>query len=147
MQQPLKKFVVVVDESLAPGEVANTVLHLGTQFGAIAPAVAGGEVRDASGESHSGLPVWPNVVLSAPASELRKRVAAAKISVPKGDVILLDYPREGQTTTTDEEYRLALGKIEAESIEYYACLLFGDRRTINKLTGGLPLWGRSHSSF
>lgn len=141
MERPAKKYVVVVEEGLAPGLVVNTVLHLGTQFGAVAPQVTGTEVTDASGAVHSGLPVYPNVVLRAPADALCACIRAARDQAVEEGVLCLDYLREGHLTRTDDEYRHAVGQISTGSMVYYACLLFGDRKQVNKLIRGFSLWG------
>lgn len=148
MSKPARKTAVLLSNSIGNGVAVNTGLHLATQFGALHPDVAGESVRDATGVVHSGLPVWPNVVLSVSAEDLRKVVHRARRLAADSELLVLDYPAQGFSTSTDEAYRNAVAELDEESICYYGCLLFGARQLVDKSTKSVrtSLWDGSRGA-
>ncbi len=140
MSRPNKKYSIVVLDTLDCGVALNTAAHLSAQLGASAQGIGGGIVYDGSGIAHSGIPIWPNVILRADEAALRRFVERARTRVAGGRLVLFDYPEQGNTTATDEHYRRELAQVEEGEIRYYGALAFGDRNPVDRLTKGLRLW-------
>jgi hypothetical protein len=68
---------IILDSNLPGGVAMNTAFHLAVQLGAREPGIAGRDALDATGLPHSGLPIWPNIVLAASPDHLRAILAAA----------------------------------------------------------------------
>jgi hypothetical protein len=84
--------------------------------------------------------VCPNVILAASAQELAGLVTRTRERAANGEVLLLEYPEEGFTTVTDEEYRAAVARLATEAMMIRGCLVYGPRKHVNALTRGLELW-------
>lgn len=145
MDKPTRKFSAIVNGDLPSGVIANTLLHLGAQLGAMAPDLAGRACKDASGLTHSGIPIYPNVILAATTDQLKMYLADAYRVADTTNLIVLDYTELGYSTTTETEYQAAMNCRTSDSMVYYAILIFGDRRVVNKLTKGLTLWSNPSS--
>jgi hypothetical protein len=140
MEKPAKKYAIIIKDGLANGKAINMASHLSAELGSLAPELGGKEVVDASGVKHTGLPIYPNVILSATPEELLKLVAKARLMAENGEILFLDYPLAGFTTSTDDEYREAIAFLPLEAITVEGCLLYGLRQSVNSVTKGFALW-------
>ena len=140
MEKPQEKIAIVIDEDLPAGQAVNLATHLGVQLGTKVQRLGGGDVVDASGIRHGGLPVCPNVILAASPDELARLVSVGRKMAGRGEVLLLEYPEEGFTTATDEEFRAAVARLQCAELKIRAILIHGLRRQVNAVTRGLPLW-------
>lgn len=139
---------VFLNDQISNGQGVNTAVHMAQQAGAERPSVAGQPVRDASGQVHSGIPIWGNVVLSVSSEDLKAVVARAKeLAASNPDVMVIDYPEQGFTTATDDEYRAEMAVTPAETLIYYGCLIIGPRKEVDRVSKGIRarLWNGSAS--
>lgn len=131
-----EKCVIVVDETLPIGLIANTAAILGITLGARLPETVGADVRDGGGHEHMGIIEFPVPILKAPAdtiSKLRLLLYDSEYS----DLTAADFSDIAQGCKTYDEY---IDKISAaEDIRYLGIVLCGSRKKINRLTGNLPL--------
>ena len=142
MTRPEMKTAILLSNAISAGVAANSGIHLATQLGAARQDIAGDPVSDQSGFWHSGLPVFPNVVLSVSPEKLRKAIHRAKRLANDDDLLILDYPEQGFTTSTDEEYRREIEAMLEDDIVFYGALIFGPRRLVDKALKGASasLW-------
>jgi hypothetical protein len=127
--------VVVLDESLPPGLAANAAAVLAVTLGVRVPGLLGSDVEDADGERHPGLIDRGLPILEAPAAELaglRARAVAA-------DVVVIGFPRFGQATTDYQAFRERVAQTPTAELDYLGLLFAGPTKTVNRLTGSLPL--------
>jgi len=143
MERPSKKFAIIIDGSLTAGVSINTAAHLSAQLGSMIPELGGSPVMDASGVSHTGLPIYPNAILQATAEEICQVISKARQAARGDGIIILDYPEQGHTTMTDEAYRQEMALVHEASLKYLGLLLYGERTEVNCLTRGLKLWQAS----
>jgi Protein of unknown function (DUF2000) len=132
----LRRFVVVVDESLPPGRAANATGMLALTLGATVAELPGAALVDADGDAHPGLIPEGLLVLRAPVNrlgELRARAAAGE------EVGVIDFPTDCQQTTDYDEVRRRVAGIPTADLRYLAILLYGPRRAVGRLTGNLAL--------
>ncbi|WNS79050.1 DUF2000 domain-containing protein [Domibacillus sp. DTU_2020_1001157_1_SI_ALB_TIR_016] len=130
------KSVLVIDEELPVGLIANTSAILGITLGKYAPEMVGESVVDESGVSHLGIVTTPIPILKGNAAilqELRARTWERNFE----DVIVVGFAEIAQRCKTYEEYRKKLAKTSVHS--FYGLGFWGEKRKINKLTGSLPL--------
>lgn len=131
-----KKCVIVIDETLPIGLIANTAAILGITLGARLPEAVGANVRDGGGHQHEGIIEFPVPILKSSADAIGK-LRLALYGGEFSDLTAVDFSDIAQSCKTYGEY---IDKISAaEDIRYLGIALCGNRKKINKLTGNLPL--------
>ncbi|MTD54150.1 DUF2000 domain-containing protein [Amycolatopsis pithecellobii] len=130
------KWVIVADESLGAGLIANAATCLGAAVASALPEVVGAGAVDASGQAHPGLPWSGCSILAADAAKVREIRTKA---VAKDGLFIADMSKHAQVSRNYEEYRAAVAASDEDELSYYAVSLVGPRNKIDKLVGGLPL--------
>lgn len=131
-----EKCVIVVDESLPLGIIANTAAILGITLGARLPEVVGADVHDGGGNGHMGIIEFPVPILKAPAETLSK----LRISLYEreyADLTTADFTDIAQSCKTYDEFIDKIGA--AEELRYFGIAVCGAKKKVNRLTGSLPL--------
>lgn len=132
------KCVLLLDEALPLGVLANTAAILGITLGRIAPECVGPDVADASGILHPGIVTLPVPVLKSSAPHLRLRDTLKDPVF--SDVTVVDFSDVAQSCHRYEEYTQLANLTSEDSFVYLGLLLYGNRKKVNKLTGSLPLF-------
>jgi hypothetical protein len=127
--------VIVLDGTLAPGLAANAAAVLALTLGVRSPELVGDDVIDADRQRHPGLIPQGLPVLRAPRAELGRLRAAARAA----GLDVVDFPVFGQQTTDYDEFRRHVADTPTDELEYLGIALHGERRTVRRLTGSLPL--------
>lgn len=133
-----EKCVMVIDESLPLGVIANTAAILGVSLGKQLPEVVGADAVDSSGSTHAGIIAFPIPILrGTPQSlrALRARLSEAEFE----DVAAVDFSDLSQGCRIYEEYLAKMRAAPESSLRYLGVALCGAKRKINRLTGSLPL--------
>lgn len=137
------RLAVVLDEELPPGLAANAAAILGMSLGRSAPETLGPDVPDAEGALHPGITSLPVPVLAAKAEALRELRDAAR-AVP--GIGFADFTELARRTRTYEEYARRLSESGSGDLHYLGICLYGDDESVRRLTGSLPLFGRSRGA-
>lgn len=130
------KWVIVADQTLGAGLVANATASLGAAVAAAFPDLVGGAVEDASGQVHPGLPWSGCAILGGDAAKVREIRTKA---MTKAGLFVADMSKHAQASRSYDEYRAGVGSSSEGDLSYYAVSLVGPRNKIDKLVGGLPL--------
>lgn len=131
-----EKCVIVVDEALPIGLIANTAAILGITLGAKLPQTVGADVLDSGGHEHMGIIEFPVPILKAPADAINK-LRLSLYGSEYSDLTAADFSDIAQSCKTYDEY---IDKISAaEDIHYFGIAVCGEKKKINRLTGNLPL--------
>ena len=131
------KCVIVVDGDLPPGIVANTAAILGATLGKNRPEIVGCDVTDASHRMHMGVVTVPVPILKSDCESLG--ALRRKLYEDHSSVMVADFSDVAQGCKTYDEY---LGKVSStaeNAHRYLGIALCGDWKTVNKLTGSMPL--------
>lgn len=131
-----EKCVIVIDESLPLGLIANTAAILGITLGARLPEVVGVDVRDGDGNSHMGIIEFPVPILKAPADTLNS-IRLSLYGSEYSDVTSADFTDIAQSCKTYDEFIDKIGA--AEDLRYFGIAICGAKKKVNSLTGSLPL--------
>lgn len=131
-----KKCVMVVDPGLPAGLAVNAAGVLAVTLGRRIESIVGPDVVDASGGLHAGLVDIPIPVLKAGAEALGGIRSRA---VGMDGLLVVGFTDVAQTSRTYEEYTKRMAVCAPEELEYLGVALYGDKKLVNKLTGGLPL--------
>lgn len=132
------KCVMVIDESLPLGILANTAGILGITLGKYIPEAVGPEVLDGSGRAHLGIIQIPVPVLKAnreKIKEIRQRLYQPEFS----GLIVVDFSDVAQCCNLYEDYIAKAASVEEHSFHYFGIGICGDKKLVSKLTGSLPL--------
>ena len=131
------KCVLIADENLPPGLIANTAAVLGVTLGRLMPEECVGEdIVDGSGLPHRGIVTIPLPVLRADARKLgdiRRALAREEYS----DLLVVDFTDVARSCKNYDEYKAKAAICTEQS--YLGLALYGDRKKINSLTGSMPL--------
>ncbi|MFT8889916.1 MAG: DUF2000 domain-containing protein [Ethanoligenens sp.] len=139
MEQPESKCVLVMDENLPVGVLANAAAILGITLGKENPACVGEDVIDASACIHKGIITTPVPILkenTKALKALRERLYTDEFQ----DLTVIDFSDVAQGCQTYEDYIQKVGQTKEESHTYLGVAIFGAKKKVNKLTGSLPLY-------
>lgn len=133
-----EKCVIVVDEDLPLGIVANTAAILGITMGMKMPNVVGNDVLDLEGNPHMGIIQFPVPILRGN-TEILKTLRTKLFEPGFAELTVVDFSDLAQGCKTYEEF---IGKMEKTSegqLKYIGIAICGNKKKVNKLTGNMPL--------
>ena len=133
-----EKCVMVIDENLPTGIIANTAAILGITLGKKRPYVVGCDVEDQSGGGHLGIVELPVPILKGNPDLIRE--IREKLYQPDfEDLTVVDFTDLAQSCRTYDEYLRRGARVREDALSYRGIAVFGDRKKISRLTGSLPL--------
>lgn len=132
------KCVVLIDDNLPAGILANTATILGVTLGKKIPECVGCNVTDASGFSHAGIVTMPIPVLKSNAEALR--IIREKLLKPEyADLVTVDFSDVAQCCNVYDGYINNAAITEEKDFTYLGIAIYGSKKKINRLTGCMPL--------
>lgn len=133
-----EKCVMIIDESLPPGIIANTAAIMGIALGKNMPEVVGVDVTDGNGNRHLGIIEFPVPILRGPAKLIKQ--IRKKLYLPAyQDVTVVDFSDLAQSCKTYSEFIEKMGNAKENALQYFGIAICGAKTKVNKLTGSLPL--------
>lgn len=136
--QQADKCVIILDENLPVGLIANTAAILGITIGKLRPDIVGADIADRSGSVHSGITELPVPILRgnpAMIKELRVRLYEPEFA----EVAVCDFSQLAQSCHHYSEYMEKLAVNDTAALTYIGLGLCGPKKKINKLAGSIPL--------
>lgn len=138
MDRENEKCVMVIDESLPLGVIANTAAIMGITLGKEMPGVVGRDVEDMSGKGHLGIIEFPVPILKGNAEIIRS--IRNKLYEPDySEMTVVDFSDLAQGCRTYEEYEEKLLGVPEDSLQYLGVAICGPKKKVNKLTGSMGL--------
>lgn len=138
MDLQTEKCVMVLDEHLPLGLIANTAAILGITLGKKMPEVVGADVTDQSGNAHLGIIEFPVPILKGTPESLK--ALREKLYAPEfEEVTVVDFSDLAQGCKTYEEFIGKMHTAPEDTLSYFGVALCGPKKKVNKLTGNLPL--------
>ena len=133
-----EKCVMVIDEHLPLGIIANTVAIMGITLGKEMPEVVGANVFDKSGNRHLGIIEFPVPILKCNADVIKS--IREKLYEPDfTDLTVVDFSDLAQGCKTYDEFIDKMKNISEVDLNYFSVAICGAKKKVNKLTGSLPL--------
>ena len=133
-----EKCVMVIDENLPLGIIANTAAIMGITLGKRMPEVVGVDVHDRTGNEHSGIIEFPVPVLKGNAEKIK--AMREKLYEPEfSDVTVVDFSDLAQGCKTYDEFIEKMGKVSEKELHYLGIAICGAKKKVNKLTGSMGL--------
>ena len=133
-----KKCVIVVDEGMELGVIANVTAILSISLGKLRPDISGADTVDAENHTHYGLIQVPVPVLKASAekvAEIRNKLYEENFE----DVSCVDFTNIAQECMTYTDYTDTMQKSTKDDLLYIGIAVVGNKKKVNKLTGSLAL--------
>ena len=109
-----EKCVMVIDENLPLGIIANTAAIMGITLGKQMPEVVGADVYDRTGNGHLGIIEFP-------------------------DLTVVDFSDLAQGCKTYDEFTTKMKDVPETELYYYGVAICGAKKKVNKLTGSMAL--------
>lgn len=133
-----QKCVMLIDEALPLGLIANTTAILGATLGKEFPDGIGAAIYDNNEQKHLGIVNYPIPILKS-SKEALSDLRAILNDERYSSLTVIGFSDVAQTCGSYEIYTENMRKTIPEQIHYYGLCLRGSKKLINKLTGSLPL--------
>lgn len=133
-----EKCVMVIDENLPLGVIANAAAIMGITLGKKIPEVVGADVTDQSGNQHLGIIEFPVPILRG-SPEIMKKIREKLYKPEFQDLTVVDFSDLAQGCKTYEEFIEKMGQVPESTLQYFGVAICGAKKKINKLTGSMPL--------
>lgn len=133
-----EKCVIVVDENLPLGIIANTAAILGITMGMKMPDVVGNDVLDLEGNPHMGIIQFPVPILKGN-TELLKTLRTKLFEPQFAELTVVDFSDLAQGCKTYDEFILKMKEISETELQYFGIAVCGTKKKVNKLTGSMGL--------
>lgn len=138
MDQKNEKCVMILDENLPLGLIANTAAIMGITLGKRLPEVVGTDVADRTGNVHLGIIEFPVPVLRASCGTI-KAVRERLYRPEYQELTVVDFSDLAQGCRTYDEFIQKMGQASEETLEYLGVAICGPKKKVNQLTGSMPL--------
>ena len=133
-----EKCVMVIDEGLPLGMIANTAAIMGITLGKKMPEVVGADVTDQSGSEHLGIIEFPVPILRGTRPDIKQ--IREKLYQPEfQDLTVVDFSDLAQSCKTYDEFMEKMGRVSESDLQYLGVAICGSRKKVKKLTGNMPL--------
>ena len=133
-----EKCVMVMDEQLPVGMLANTAAILGITLGQKLPEVVGDDVVDQSGQTHLGIIAFPVPILKGSREGIRELLEKLRQPEFQG-AVAVDFSELAQGCKTYCDYITKMGNTPETDLSYLGLAICGSKRLVNQLTGSLPM--------
>lgn len=133
-----EKCIMVIDEHLPLGIIANTAAIMGITLGKKMPEVVGADVSDKTGNAHLGIIEFPVPILkgnSESIREIREKLYESEFA----ELTVVDFSDLAQSCKTYEEFIVRMKNASETDLTYFGVAICGAKKKVNKLTGSLPL--------
>ncbi|MCM1387617.1 MAG: DUF2000 domain-containing protein [Bacillus sp. (in: Bacteria)] len=133
-----EKCVMVIDESLPLGIIANTAAIMGITLGKKLPEVVGADVTDKTGNRHLGIIEFPVPILKGTYENIK--AMREKLYEPDfSDLTVVDFSDLAQGCKTYDEFIKKMKTVPEIDLNYLGIAICGAKKKVNKLTGSMPL--------
>ena len=132
------KCVMVIDETLPLGMIANTAAVLGATLGKRFPEAIGPDVFDKDENRHLGIVAIPIPTLKGNPQMLRD--LREKLFRPEFErLAVVDFSDIAQGCNAYDAYIDNMAGAAEADLRYFGLAIYGDKKRVNRLTGSMPL--------
>ena len=129
------KCVVLVNEALPLGKLANAIAVLTMSLGKKHPEIVGYDMADHDGHIHNGITTLPIPVLKAGSHVGKIRAALNK----HPDLTVVDVTSATSETRSYDEYAQKMMDTPVAELTYYGIAIYGPKKVVNQYAGSLGL--------
>lgn len=132
------KCVIVINENLPLGIIANTASILSITLGKYVPELVGEDVVDASGKTHLGITTIPVPILKGN-KEILRDLREKLYTTDFQDMVVVDFSDVAQSCNVYSQYIEKASSTLEEEHTYFGLTICGNKKKVNKLTGSMSL--------
>lgn len=132
------KCIMIVDESLPTGIIANTTAALGISLASVVNGLSGKKLLDKDGREHQGITNTPIPILASAKEEIKAKYDEL-LEKNDSDIYAIGFSEIAQKSLSYDDYGIKLLGANKDEIDYLGLCLYGPKRKINKLTGNLKM--------
>ena len=133
-----EKCVMVLNEELPLGILANTAGIMGITLGKYIPETVGVTVLDKSQHPHLGIITTPVPILKTTQDKIKQ--IRQQLYLPDfKELIVVDFSDVAQSCNVYDEYIEKANQTLEDDFIYFGIAIYGNKKLVNKLTGSLPL--------
>lgn len=133
-----EKCVMMIDEALPLGMIANTAAIMGITLGKKLPETVGEDVYDKTGKEHLGIIAIPVPVLKGNAGIIKS--IRQKLYEPDfSDLTVVDFSDVAQGCNVYDQFIEEMRQVPEADLNYFGIAICGAKKKVNKLTGNMPL--------
>lgn len=140
MNPQAEKCVMILDEHLPRGLLANTAAILGITLGKKMPQMVGADLADQSQSGHLGIIEFPVPILRGTPETIRG-IRQQLCQPGFEEITAVDFSDLAQSCKTYGEFAQKLARTPETSLRYLGIAICGPSKKVNKLTGSMPLLG------
>lgn len=129
-----EKCVMVIDEHLPLGIIANTAAIMGITLGKKMPEVVGADVTDKTGNDHLGIIEFPVPILKGNAESI-KAIRERLYEPDFSDLTVVDFSDLAQGCKTYDEFIEKMKEVSEIDLELFRNRNLRFKKKVNKLTG------------
>lgn len=133
-----EKCVMVIDEKLPLGIIANTAAIMGITLGKKMPEVVGADVYDRTGNRHLGIIEFPVPILKGNA-DMIKTIREKLYEQSFSDLTVVDFTDLAQGCKTYDEFIEKMKEVPEIDLNYFGIAICGAKKKVNQLTGSMAL--------
>lgn len=133
-----EKCVMVIDEHLPLGIIANTAAIMGITLGKEMPEVVGACVADQSKKEHLGIIEFPVPILKG-SPDILKEIREKLYQPDFQELTVVDFSDLAQSCKTYDEFIEKMKSTPEKELQYFGLAICGPKKKVNKLTGSMPL--------
>lgn len=131
------KCVIVIDKELPLGLIANTAAILGCSLSNCIDDIIGPDVSDMDGFIHKGIINIPLPILSSSREGIQK-IHNVITEKHNDKIVIIDFNEVAQKCNIYDEYKSKLSNAAYSDLNYLGLCIYGDKKTVNSITGSLP---------
>lgn len=132
-----QKCVMVIDAELPLGLIANTAAVLGSALGKHHPELIGENVPDGNNCVHPGLIQIPIPILAGDRSLLSDLQGSVRTNY-RDSLTMIVFSDVAQHSKNYADYTTRLSRTPHSDLAWLGICIYGNKKTVNHLTGSLP---------
>ncbi len=132
------KCVMVIDETLPLGMIANTAAVMSATIGKQFPDFIGPDVFDKDKNRHLGIIAIPIPILKGN-PELLKALRERLYHQDFERLTVVDFSDAAQSCNTYDAFTAKMADAPEAGLRYFGVAICGDKKLVNQLTGSMPL--------
>ena len=131
------KCVIIIDQNLSIGPMANTAAVLSLSLGKKIPQLIGEDLLDCLNTRRHGITTVAIAILKSTRYELNQ--LRERLKAYEADLTVIDLTTHTQSTSSYQEYAQKLKSTPIDELQYQGIALYGNAKLVNKFSGNLAL--------
>jgi hypothetical protein len=132
------KCVMIIDENLPVGLIANTAAVLALSIGDRVKGIIGEDVKDQDGQIHRGITQVPIPLLKGD-NDLIHAIRDQLLGMDSEDIFFVDFCDVAQKSKAYSQYKAKLQSTPADQLVYLGIAIYGPKKQVDRLSGNIRL--------